>query len=56
MWYYIGYRWIIAKAQKAKEEIYVTGIDLSSAFDTIMRGKLTVILEAPLDKDESPIG
>ena len=31
-----AYRWIIAKAQKVKEKIYVTGIDLSSAFDTII--------------------
>ena len=34
------YRWIIAKAQKAKEKIFITGIDLSSAFDTIIREKL----------------
>ena len=40
-----AYRWIIAKAQKAKEKIYITGIDLSSAFDTIIREKLVVILE-----------
>ena len=32
-----AYRWIIAKAQKVKEKIYITGIDLSSAFDTIIR-------------------
>ena len=47
-----AYNWIIAKAQKAKEKIYITGIDLSSAIDTIMTEKLTVILEAILDKDE----
>ena len=32
-----AYRWIIAKAQKVKEKIYITGIDLSSAFDIIIR-------------------
>ena len=47
-----AYNWIIAKAQKAKEKIYITGIDLSSAIDTIMTEKLTVILEAIIDKDE----
>ena len=40
-----AYRWIIAKTQKVKEKIYITGIDLSSAFDTIIREKLVVILE-----------
>ena len=47
-----AYRWIIAKAQKVKEKIYITGIDLSSAFDTIIREKLVVILETILHKDE----
>ena len=32
-----AYRWIIAKTQKVKEKIYITGIDLSSAFDIIIR-------------------
>ena len=49
IWAYI---WIIAKTQKVKEKIYITGIDLSSAFDTIIRKKLIVILETILDKDE----
>ena len=48
IWAYI---WIIAKTQKVKEKIYITGIDLSSAFDTIIRKKLIVILETILDKD-----
>ena len=47
-----AYRWIIAKAQKEKEKIYITGIDLSSAFDTIIREKLVIILERIIDKDE----
>ena len=47
-----AFRWIISKAQKAKEKICITGIDLSSAFDTIIGAKLTVVLETVLDKDE----
>ena len=35
-----------------KEKIYITGIDLSSAFDTIVREKLIVILETILHKDK----
>ena len=35
-----------------KEKIYVTGIDLSSAFDTIIKEKLVVILETIPHKDE----
>ena len=42
-----AYRWIIATAQKAKEKIYITGINLSSTFDTIIREKDTI-----LEKDE----
>ena len=40
-----AYRWIIAKTQKVKEKIHITGPDLSSAFDAIIREKLVVILE-----------
>ena len=32
-----AYRWIAAKTQTVKETVYVTGIDLSSTFDTIDR-------------------
>ena len=46
-----AYRWIIAKHKKWKKK-YITGIDLSSSFDTIIRGKLVVILETILLKDE----
>ena len=48
-----AYRWIIAKAQKVKEKIYITGIDSSSAFDTIIREKLVLILKTIRNKDES---
>ena len=47
-----AYRLIIAKAQKAKGKIYITFIDLSSAFDTVIREKLTVILETRLGEEE----
>ena len=42
----------LAKAQNVEEKIYITGIGLSSAFDTIIREKLVVILETILHKDE----
>ena len=46
------HRWLAARAQKYDEEIHITGIDLSSAFDTILRQKLLDILETFLDEDE----
>ena len=46
-----AYRWIIAKTQEYKITIYVTGIDMSSAFDTINRKKLLEIAERILDED-----
>ena len=47
-----AYRWMIAKTQIVKETILVTGIDLSSAFDTIDRNKLIDILKDIVDEDE----
>ena len=47
-----AYRWMIAKAQTVKERIYVTGIDLSSAFDTIDRHKLIHLLKQIVGPDE----
>ena len=44
------YIWIIARAQKAKVKLYITSINLSSAFDSIIREKMIVILETILDK------
>jgi len=38
-----------------KEKIYVTGIDLSSAFDTIDRLKLINVLETVIERDELQI-
>ena len=46
------YRWMIAKAIEENITIYITGIDMSSAFDTIDRGKLLTILEGIIDEDE----
>ena len=46
-----SYRWIIAKVQEYNITIYVTGIDMSSAFDTIDRNKLLKITESIVDED-----
>ena len=46
------HRWIAAKAQNEKISIYITGIDMSSAFDTIIREELVKILEQILHEDE----
>ena len=47
-----AYRWIIAKLQIYKETIYITGIDMSAAFDTIRRKKIIEIVKTFLDEDE----
>ena len=47
-----AYRWIAAKAQKEEITIYSTGIDMSSAFDTIERRKVIEITEMFLNEDE----
>ena len=46
------HRWLLAKIQKENIVIYVTGIDMSSAFDTIRREKLIDILKTIIDEDE----
>ena len=46
-----AYRWIIAKIQEYDLTVYVTGIDMSSAFDTIHRDELLKIAEGILDED-----
>ena len=50
-----SYRWILAKVQEIDIKIYIIGIDMSSAFDTIDRQKLVDICEAFLDEDEARI-
>ncbi|MEE8289617.1 MAG: reverse transcriptase domain-containing protein [Nitrosomonadaceae bacterium] len=47
-----AYRWILAKVQEYHIEIFVTGIDMSAAFDTIDRHQLLQILETFADNDE----
>ena len=50
-----AYRWIAAKAQKEDLKIYSTGIDMSSAFDTIDRQTVLNIADRIIDEDESKI-
>ena len=47
------HRFLAAKAQKEKMEIFITGIDMSAAFDTIRRDKLLKIAEEFLQEDET---
>ncbi len=48
-----GYRWIIAKVQEyVNLEIFVTGIDMTAAFDTINRQKLITLLSTIAEDDE----
>ena len=46
------FRWLAAKMQVVKGRLYVTGIDMSSAFDTIKRSNLLEILHKFLNEDE----
>ena len=46
-----AYRWLLAKVQVCDIVIYVTGIDMSSAFDTIHRDELLEISKQFLDED-----
>ena len=47
-----AHRWLTARTQKYNEKIYITGIDMSSAFDTIKREKLIQIYSSFLNADE----
>ena len=47
-----AYKWIIAKTQSSQIRVYVTSIDMSSAFDTIRRDTLINIVKNFLDEDE----
>ena len=47
-----AHRWIVAKTQTTSLTVHITGIDMSSAFDTIRREKLIEILKSFLDEDE----
>ena len=46
------HRWVAARIQKFQETVYITGIDMSSAFDTIRRQKLLEIFATFLEQDE----
>ncbi len=46
-----AYKWLLAKVQEYDITIYVTGIDMSSAFDTMDRHKLLEIAERIMDED-----
>ena len=50
-----AYRWIIDKTQIQDIKIYVTGIDMSSAFDTIQRDQLINIAKEILSENETRI-
>ena len=48
-----GHRFIIAKTMLYKnQDIHITGLDMSSAFDTIDREELMMVLENIIDEDE----
>ena len=48
-----AHRFVAAKVQKYQGlEVYITGIDMSAAFDTILRHKLINELETILNEDE----
>ena len=50
-----AYRWMIAKAQEYEITIYVTGIDMSSAFDTMERNKLLEVVSEFMCEDNQRI-
>ena len=47
-----AHRWISAKVQNQEMTVYIIGIDMSSAFDTIFRHKLIEIAETIMNEDE----
>ena len=47
-----AHKWIIVETQIQEITIYVTGIDMSSAFDTIQRDQLIDIVKEILNEDE----
>ena len=50
-----AYRWIIAKIQEYDITVYVTGIDMSSAFDTMERNKLLEVVAQFMCEDNQRI-
>ena len=48
----LAFRWILAKVQDQEIVVHATGIDMSSAFDTIHRDKIIEIANEIFDEDE----
>ena len=47
------HRWLAAKTSLEKLDIHITGVDMSSAFDTVNRKQLLQITESFLDEDSN---
>ena len=47
-----AHKWMVGRIEHYKEEFTILGIDMSSAFDTIDRGKLLSILTTFLNQDD----
>jgi hypothetical protein len=50
-----AYRWILAKVQEYDITMYITGIDMLSAFDTMERNKLLEYTDSFFDDDDQRI-
>ena len=46
------HRWLISRIETYQERLHITGIDMSAAFDTIIRVRMIAILSTFLDEDE----
>ena len=46
------HRWLISRIEIYQERFLITGIDMSAAFDTIIRARLIEIVKTFLDEDE----
>ena len=47
-----AHRWNIALTRRFQTNVYILGIDLSKAFETIGRHRLLMVLDSILDPDE----
>ena len=50
-----AYKWMLAKVQEYEIVIYITGIDMSSAFDTMERNKLLEVVRGFMGEDNQRI-
>ena len=46
------HRWLISRIEIYQERLLITGIDMSAAFDTILRNRLITIVSTFLEEDE----